>query len=84
MTESSPSPVKKHAIITFEPLDDPETGRKSSPFSTGGHGRYASGPSAELQRQQRKRLLYHILGWLVVLVMIALAVLLVYYLIGRT
>ena len=81
---------KKHAIITIEPLDDnPETNqppRKLSSifaFTSQQSGRYPSGPSAELQRQQRRRLVIHFFGWVMVLLMIVLAAFLVYFIIAR-
>ena len=96
MNSESPSPsiashsqAKKHAVITIEPLlDDKLTStdqsKKSGKLFSNSPSSLApppAGPSAELQRQQRRRLIIHFLGWVLMAVMIILAGVLVYFLI---
>ena len=60
------SPSQKHVVITIEPLSkDSEKSRKgSSPISTStSRQQYPSDALAELQRQQRKRLVMQICTW---------------------
>ncbi len=84
MSSSSNSPAKTHAIITLEPLkdEDLESGKHSLNFLATNRT-YHSGPSAELQRQQRRRLMIHIFGWFLVVLLMALAALIVYFIISR-
>lgn len=86
-SEEEPLPrsqAKKHAVITIEPLLEEKalaagTSKKSGnlcPTFT-----QPAGPSAELQRQQRRRLFVHLLVWLLLAVMIIVAGVLVYFVI---
>ena len=84
---SSSTPIeqaKKHVVITIEPLlDDKMNTSKSGKqlFSNSPTSLLPPpvGPSAELQRQQRRRLLIHLLGWILMAVMVIFAGFLVYF-----
>ena len=81
---SSFSPATKHAVITIEPLLDEKSSsdksKKSGKLFTIRPASFSpTGPSAELQRQQRRRLFIHFLGWLLMAVSIIVAALLVYF-----
>ena len=82
MNSSKSSPTKKHAVITIEPLNkDLESGKLSASLSTS-QRQYPSDALAELQRQQRKRLVVHICSWLLwimIFLFVALSAYAVYY-----
>lgn len=81
-SSNSTANPQKHAVITFEALEEESPIRNGKEMSLN-HRRYPSGTSIELQRQQRRRMMFHLLGWFMVVVMIALAGLFVYYFIGK-
>lgn len=63
-SSSKSSPVKKHAVITIEPLTkDSENSGKALSSLSASRQHYPSDALAELQRQQRKRLAVQICTW---------------------
>ena len=81
-SSNSYSSPKKHVTITLEPLKDEDLESGKRPFLMTNRA-YPSGPSAELQRQQRRSLMIHIFGWFLVVLLMALAGLVVYFIINR-
>lgn len=64
----------KHAVITLEPLSPSEELKfaSSSTPNYSSNRNYSTGPSVELHRQHRRRLLIHLFGWFVVIIIVLL------------
>lgn len=83
MNSSNSSPTKKHAVITIEPLSkDLESDGKLSASLSASQRQYPSDALAELQRQQRKRLVAKIcscLLWIILILFVGGSAYAVYY-----
>lgn len=83
MNSASSSPSKKHAVITIEPLNKDLESAKMFSGQSNSRRPYPSDSLVELQRQQRRRLIIHIFGWFMIILMVALAGCAVYYVIRK-